>query len=359
MIRAQTPLAVLVLAAALVAPTRPSLAQTHNLFDGQAEVRLSGDRQRVRDRALDDALRMAVQTAATSIFGEDGIKQKSSELRLRVLPKAKSYVLSYRISTEDEENGVYVLRLVADVNLEQLSRDLTTSVAAPPPPAATGPLAVCITTGTAAQAERALVRWRALRIASKLAQPDGGCPATFPADQSLLMIELQARPEGTVRGTTLVTATVEGKARLAKAGVVEASLSATQIGWGPDATQAEDAAIDRVADKLGLQLVPFVGPRIGASLPLVDVRVAWKRSWPEVALLLKALQQTAGVDRAAVKAVSPSLCTVEVEGTLSAAALLAALERSPLIECKGKVVAGNQLDLEVARRAPPAPTPGG
>lgn len=341
----------------LVASLLAGPARAENLFEGTAEVRLTGDRVRVRERALDDALRLAVTTAATSVFGEEGMKQKASELRLRVLPKVRSYVISYRIMTEEEEGPNLTLRLAADVNLELLSRDLATAVAAPVT-TPSGPLAVCLTAGTKDHAERALARWKILRVAAKLATPDGSCPATFPADQPLLMIELAARPEGAVRGTTLIAAAAELRARLAKNGAIEASPQTTQYGWGADATVAELAAIDRAADKLGLQLVPLVGARVGANLPLVEVHLSWKRSWPDVSLLLKTLQQTAGVDRAAVQRVDAAKLVIEVEGTLSAAALLAGLERSPALEVRGRVEAGNRLELEVTRRPPPVPGSG-
>lgn len=335
-----------------------AIAHAENLFEGQAEVRISGDRARARERALDDALRASITAAATSLFGDEGIKQKSSELRLRVLPKAKSYASSYRIVAEDEEGANLVLRLVADVNLELLSRDLTTAVAPVAPPAPTGPFGVCLTAGNVAAAERVLGRLTTLRVIGKLVNADGSCPATFAADRHLLMLDIATRAEGGVRGTGFVAAVAQIKARLAKAGAVEASPEVQVYGWGPDAGQADLAALDRAATKLGLQLVPLVGARIGASLPQVEVHLNWKRTWADVALLQKVLQQTAGVDRAAVRSVDAQRCVIEVEGTLSAAALLDAISRSPLLEAKGNVAAGNKLELEVTRKAAPMPGSG-
>lgn len=339
---------------ALVATARADEA----LYDGQAQVRMTGDRVRARERALDEALRSALTMAANAYFGDEAMKAKASDLKLRVLPKAKAYVVSYRIVSEDEDGGMLTLRLVADVRLADLARDL--SGAAPQvatPTAPQGPMGVCVTTGTAAQAGRIIERLAIVKVMAKLAQPDGACPTTWPADKYLLMVEIDVQPAGGVRGTQLVGSKARIAARLARGGNVEASPVSERFGWA-EATAgqaaADGAALGAAADELGVKLVPLVGVRSTATMPLVEIRLQWKRAWSDVAAMQKALSTVAGVDRAVLKSLSAEACVVEVEGTLNAGALLSALERLPGLEAKGKVVSGTVLEVEITRR-PVAP----
>src|SRR5438552_2923841 len=95
---------------------------------GQVTV-VSGDRVRARERALDDALRQAVEQAVSTVLEPSQLVARSSELRLRIYPKARAYVDNYRILDEGETSGVFQVHVSAQVATGRLARDL----AAPAP----------------------------------------------------------------------------------------------------------------------------------------------------------------------------------------------------------------------------------
>src|SRR5690242_18940772 len=71
---------------------------------GQAPV-VGGDRVRARERALDEALRQAVEQAASTLLDPDALVARASDLRLRIYPRARTYVGSYRVLEEGEQAG--------------------------------------------------------------------------------------------------------------------------------------------------------------------------------------------------------------------------------------------------------------
>src|SRR5262245_66371871 len=81
---------------ATVAVARPAAAQ-EPLFEalGQAPI-VAGDRVRARDRALDEALRSAVEQATATVLEPSDLVARASDLKLRIYPKARNYVANYR-----------------------------------------------------------------------------------------------------------------------------------------------------------------------------------------------------------------------------------------------------------------------
>ncbi len=69
---------------------------------GQAPI-VAGDRVRARERALDEALRQAVEQATATVLEPAELVARASDLKLRIYPKAKSYVSTYRILDEGEQ----------------------------------------------------------------------------------------------------------------------------------------------------------------------------------------------------------------------------------------------------------------
>src|SRR3954469_25577854 len=106
----------------------PALAQ-EPLFEalGQAPI-VAGDRVRARDRALDEALRSAVEQATATVLEPAELVSRASDLKLRIYPKARSYVANYRILDEGEHPpGTFQVHLSASVATGRLARDLSSS----------------------------------------------------------------------------------------------------------------------------------------------------------------------------------------------------------------------------------------
>jgi hypothetical protein len=104
---------------------------------GHAPV-MGGDRVRARERALDEALRQALEQATATLLTPDQLVARASELKLRVYPRARSYVPTYRVLEEGEQPpGTFEIHLSAQVATQRLFRDLSPqgrpSLPAPPP----------------------------------------------------------------------------------------------------------------------------------------------------------------------------------------------------------------------------------
>src|SRR5438067_11585922 len=101
-------IAILVAAPALLLAQEPMFEAL-----GQAPV-VAGDRVRARDRALDEALRQAVEQATATVLDPGELVARASDLRLRIYPKAKNYVTTYRILDEGEQQpGLFQVHLSA------------------------------------------------------------------------------------------------------------------------------------------------------------------------------------------------------------------------------------------------------
>src|SRR5207253_8057244 len=114
-------LALMVASASLAAAQEPMFEAL-----GQAPI-VAGDRVRARERALDEALRQAVEQATATVLEPGDLVTRASDLKLRIYPKAKSYVSTYRVLDESENPpGTFQVHLSAAVATGKLARDLST-----------------------------------------------------------------------------------------------------------------------------------------------------------------------------------------------------------------------------------------
>src|SRR2546423_9105376 len=125
------------LIAIIVAAPTMLLAQ-EPMFEalGQAPI-VAGDRVRARERALDEALRQAVEQATATVLEPAELVARASDLKLRIYPKAKTYITTYRILDESENPpGTFQVHLSAAVATGKLARDLSTGTGTTPSPLA-------------------------------------------------------------------------------------------------------------------------------------------------------------------------------------------------------------------------------
>jgi hypothetical protein len=87
---------------------------------GQAAL-LGTDRAKARQRALDEAFRTGLEQTLTTLWGEDELKRRSSELRVRVYPNVRAYITSYRVIDENELGGAYHVRIAAQYSTDKLA----------------------------------------------------------------------------------------------------------------------------------------------------------------------------------------------------------------------------------------------
>ncbi len=91
------------------------------LSEGVASVHYSKDV--ARDRAIEDALRRAVEQALGTFISSETIVENYQLIQDRILSRAGGYVAGYRIVSEGIEDGLYRVRILARVRKGELQND--------------------------------------------------------------------------------------------------------------------------------------------------------------------------------------------------------------------------------------------
>lgn len=296
----------LVLCCSAVAPAQEPMFEAL----GQAPI-VAGDRVRARDRALDEALRQAVEQATATVLMPDELVKRASDLRLRIYPKAKSYVTTYRILDEGENPpGTFQVHISASVATARLARDLGPT---PGAPTAMGrkPRAVVCANVQGDGAEAAVAADKALReiVGARNVDPMPGPQPCDPAAaaqvvrsgtaQAALTADVQLADGGPIRGTDFVGADARATVKLVEPdGRVSASGDGGRGGYAATATDAAVAAARGAVQEAARAIEPALAQRWSTeSGPAggVRVRVTGLERWAEYVALTRALASLPGV----------------------------------------------------------------
>ncbi len=90
---------------------------------GEAAI-IDGDKASARDKAIDDALRKAVESAVGTIISSETITENYQLISDRIYSKAEGYVRKYKITDEREDDGVMIVEVRAEVATGAVSKDL-------------------------------------------------------------------------------------------------------------------------------------------------------------------------------------------------------------------------------------------
>ncbi|MBC7795207.1 MAG: flagellar assembly protein T N-terminal domain-containing protein, partial [Clostridia bacterium] len=90
---------------------------------GQAAV-VNNDKSSARDKAIDDALRKAVEQSVGTMISSETVTQNFQLLSDKVFSKAKGYVRNYKIVSEKEEQSIYNVNVDAEVSSGNLRSDI-------------------------------------------------------------------------------------------------------------------------------------------------------------------------------------------------------------------------------------------
>jgi hypothetical protein len=346
----------------------PARAQ-EPLFEalGQAPI-VSGDRVRARDRALDEALRSAVEQATATVLEPAELVSRASDLKLRIYPKAKSYVANYRILDEGEQPpGTFQVHLSASVATGRLARDLSTSPGVATIPTATTrkQRAVVCASVSGDGSEAPLAAEKALRelLNARNVDPLPGpqpCDAPGAASvvrsgtaQAALLADVQVKPAGEIRGTTLAAASARATVKLVEPdGRVSASGDAERGGYapGPDAAGTAAARASVVEAARGLETA-LAQRWPGESGPAggVMVRVTGLQRWVEYVALTRALGALPGVATVEPRRFVRGQVDLLVRTASAAAQLAAHLQRVPPAGLRiGVKAAGDTVEIAIA-----------
>jgi len=91
--------------------------------DGVGAI-IEGHIPNARDRAIDDALRKAVEQASGVVVSSESVQENFQLVEDKILSRAKGYVKKYEIVKEQREEDIYRVSIQAQVAMEILAQDL-------------------------------------------------------------------------------------------------------------------------------------------------------------------------------------------------------------------------------------------
>jgi hypothetical protein len=346
---------------------------------GQAPV-VGGNAAGARERALDEALKQAVNQALGAMLDPQTRAAQAKALKA-IEAKARSFVPRYRTVEEGEANGLYTIRLEAEVDEVLLRRRLEkgTTTAPPPPvtPAKAGAPGLLVAAADKGEGSAAFVTSLVTALASANVRARAGEPGETSASaaaqaaaraslEQAALVTAEVAPEGMVRGTGRVAVACRANVRLvaAPAGSTVAERAATARVF-VEAEKADDGA-GQCRAQLGADLV---GRLAGASSSgaatapagdlravIVDADVVEPAVIPE---LVKSLRGVGAVSAAELTRVSAGHVEIRVRTRAAPAALAAALSRaaSTMITLSDVQVSGDTIRARARLRPAPSPPP--
>ena len=353
----------------MVALAVPALAAAQEpMFEalGQAPI-VAGDRVRARERALDEALRQAVEQATATVLEPAELVARASYLKLQIYPRAKTYVTTYRVLDEGEQPpGTFQVHLSAAVATARLARDLSAGGAVATPSSRKLRAVVCATVqGDGADAPAAAEKALRELVVARNVEPMPGPQPCDPSSaagvvrsgnaRAALTAEVQVTPGGDIRGTTFVGAGARATVKLVEPdGRVSAAGDAERGGYAPSpadaATMAARAAVVEAARTIDPALAQRwssggdAGPAGG-----VAVRVRGVERWAEYQALTRALASLPGVAAVEPRRFVRGEIDLVVRTASAASQLAGHLQRVPPAGLRvGVRAVGDAVEIEVS-----------
>ncbi len=92
--------------------------------DGFAAM-IGGNKVIARDKAIDDALRKAVEQAVGTMVSSDSMTENYKVIHDKILARTSGYVEKYKILSEGQEGDLYRVRVQAEIGRADLTSDLS------------------------------------------------------------------------------------------------------------------------------------------------------------------------------------------------------------------------------------------
>jgi hypothetical protein len=360
--RSQTPPPAAPVAPAPAAPGAPPevvLAPGERIAVGQAPV-VGGNAAGARERALEEAIRQAVDQALAEL-ADPATRAAQAKAVRTIEAKARSFVPRYRTLEEGESNGVYTVRLQAEVDDAALRRRVESWSAAPAAPGSTPQRRVATVLAVAPGDGESATAAFAGAVAEAVAA--AGSPARLAAGRldpaaPAALVTATVNDDGPIRGTSQLAAVCRGAARFAALPL--RPLEVTARGFAETVTEARAACVAHLAPALAAQIAAGLAASNspGADLPtvLIDADVTEAAAVPA---LLKSVRDVGVVSGADLLRVGTGRVEIRARTRSAAAPLAAALSRDAdaMISLSDVQASGDAIRLKARLRAPATPEP--
>ncbi|MBI5478733.1 MAG: flagellar assembly protein T N-terminal domain-containing protein [Deltaproteobacteria bacterium] len=236
---------------------------------GQARI-VNEDRVAARQRALEEAMRQAVERAVDGLLGPEVRASRPHEVR-GLAGRAHSLIERYRVLAESEAGGLYQVQIEATVDAQRLGAALGRGTTPQPGP---GPAVVLRVPGggDAETLRRALA--------------DAGVAVATTAVGREVRVTRVAVDEGEVRGADVWAARVELTAVVTGLGGADVPLAASARRFAANPTAARVAAEQAAATDLAQAVARTIAPAASGGVP---VRLVGRFGYRHYRALVQAL----------------------------------------------------------------------
>ena len=338
----------------------PMPAPIGNSFEatGQAPI-MSGDRVRARERALDDAFRQVVEHATQALLDPAIFSARSSELKLRIFPKARIYVGNYRVLDEGAIGTTFQVHLSAQIATARLSRDLSpfgsTTSKAPEQvqlPRLPNKVLVCsdprgrdsaVKLTTAMHREASFLQpCDEMQLQQLLRAGEG---------EGALVVWVTVDDAGTIRGSDLAAAHARAEAKwIDREGKVKGDEAKEKDGYGAKIADARDRAATLAIELAVSALEPVVIAKTPKATGTLRARIEGVSQFSDLTAVIHALSSIPGVFEVTPARFRRGQVDVEISTGLSEAQIIGSLGRMsfPGLKIQSLVTPEGMLSLLVA-----------
>jgi hypothetical protein len=340
---------------------QPVLQAGLRIATGQVAV-VGGNSAGARERALDAALRQAVEQALGEIL--DAQTRVVQARAIKTLEgRARTFVKRYRTLEEGEANGLYSVRIEAEVDdvvLRRATERWTPQAAMPGAVRAPAPSMMVLTSGAAAAGPAIVAALAAVGVKAQLGDPTVTDPARAlqAATRAMLtavaFVSASVTDEGPVRGPgkEAIACRIGAKVLSVPTGQPLSQPSASARVFADHAESGRAECLKRAAVEISGQLQPpSAAGADGADLRAVTVDAEIVEP-AAVTALLKTLRGLGSVSSAELRRIAGGRSEIRVRTRLPGAALATALSRdsAAVITLSNVEVSGDQIRVRVRLR---------
>jgi len=347
-----------------VAPPRPPgvadpvVDPNSRVTTGQAPV-VGGNAAGARERALQDAIRQAVDLAINDLVTDPQARAAQGKTIRAIEAKAHSFIGRYRTLEEGEANGVYTIRVQVEVDRAAIQTKIDRGAAPPAPstpPRAAVP-AIVVMPGDRTPA--GFVAGIVAALSSAGLRAGAGDPLARPPASAAATVTAETVDEGALRGTGRVSVACRAKARFTGVSLPDRAAAARAFSEAVDAGRTD--CLGRLATALAAEIASALTAAVApsADLPLltIDADVVEPAAVPA---LLKSVRSVGAVSAADLVRVGGGHAEIRARTRSGPALLAAALSRDAdaMISLSDVQASGAVIKLRARLRAPAAPETG-
>jgi hypothetical protein len=333
---------------------------------GQAPV-VGGNAAGARERALEDAIRQAVDLIINEIVVDPQARAAQGKTLRAIEAKAHGFIGRYRTLEEGEANGVYTMRVQVEVDRSAIQSKIDRGAAPPspstPPRAATP--AIVVLPGDQTPPVFVANMVAALSSAglhARAGDPLARMPPSMPQSMPLAAaatVTAETVDEGALRGTGRVSVACRATARFTGVSLPDRVAAVRAFAEAVDAgrTDCLGRLASALAGEVASALTAAVSPSADLPLLTIDADVVEPGAVPA---LLKSVRSVGMVSAADLVRVGAGHAEIRARTRSGPAPLAAALSRAAdaMISLSDVQASGAVIKLRVRLRAPAAPETG-